>query len=174
MLTSMGKLGLVLMVAAAVALVGCSTRDLSPSPSPNSSVSAVLPPSVSASGVSATAPVSSPARVSSTAPAAPSSVPRPSRTTAVPPVASATAVPVPAPAPGDAAFLAQLKTLSVPVADEQATVAQGHRVCTQFGEHVGYNQVASGIIDYNSDDARNVITAAVLTLCPQYKGLVGG
>jgi len=172
MLTSMGKLGLVLMVAAAVALVGCSTRDLSASPSPDSSVSAVLPPSVSASGVSATAPVSSPARVSSTAPAAPSSVPRPSRTTAVPPVASATAVP--APAPGDAAFLTQLKTLSVPVADEQATVAQGHRVCTQFGEHVGYNQVASGIIDYNSDDARNVITAAVLTLCPQYKGLVGG
>ncbi len=47
-------------------------------------------------------------------------------------------------------------------------------MCTQFGEHVGYNQVASGIAGYNPDDARNVITAAVLTLCPQYKGLVGG
>jgi len=64
--------------------------------------------------------------------------------------------------------------LSVPVAGEQATVAQGHRECTQFGEHVGYDQVASGVIGYNSDDARNVITAAVLTLCPQYESLVGG
>jgi len=49
-----------------------------------------------------------------------------------------------------------------------------HWVCTQFGEHVGYDQVASGVIGYNSDDARNVITAAVLTLCPQYESLVGG
>lgn len=47
-------------------------------------------------------------------------------------------------------------------------------MCTQFGEHVGYDQVASGVIRYNSDDARNVITAAVLTLCPQYGSLVGG
>ena len=70
--------------------------------------------------------------------------------------------------------MAQLKALSTHVADGPAAVALGRTVCDQFGARVGYNQIADGITGYNADDARNVITAAVLTLCPQYKSQVGG
>jgi len=74
----------------------------------------------------------------------------------------------------ETAFLTQLKTLSAHVADGPTAVALGHKVCNQFGAHVAYDKIAEEITGYNADDSRNVVTAAVITLCPQYKSLVGG
>lgn len=186
MLATMSKLGPVLVVAIGVALAGCSGPDTpaaeqgSTAPSAPTSVAAVSPlsyaptPSVSA----ATAPIPSaslpPAPVSSTAPG-PTGPPRTTTARPVPPAPSATTAPTPVTVSAqEAAYLAKLQGLSAHVADGQAAITLGHRVCTQFGEHVGYNQIADTITGYNPDDARNLITAAVLTLCPQYKSLAGG
>lgn len=84
----------------------------------------------------------------------------------------------------DAAFLAQLRADAVPLAITVAapaantiTAALGHQVCGNFTANVDYETIASGIsaaFRYNPDDARTVITASVLTLCPQFKSRVGG
>ncbi|WP_127782094.1 DUF732 domain-containing protein [Rhodococcus sp. X156] len=82
------------------------------------------------------------------------------------------------------AFLSQLADFTVPLAvgigggvAEQVTQALGHQVCGQLSAGTDYETIANGIsgsFDYNADDARTVITASVLAICPQHKNLVGG
>jgi Protein of unknown function (DUF732) len=90
----------------------------------------------------------------------------------------------PATATQDQAFLAQLRISSLPlaisvpsVAANNVTAALGHQVCAQLTSNIDYETIANGIsaaFPYNPDDARSVITASVLTLCPQFKSRVGG
>jgi len=90
----------------------------------------------------------------------------------------------PATAAADKTFLDQLRADGLPLvinvqspAANDVTAALGHQVCGEFGMGVDYEKIADGIsaaFAYNPDDARTVITASVLTLCPQYKKLVGG
>lgn len=193
MLATMSMLGPILVVAVGVALTGCSGPDApaaeqgSTTPSARASVTAVSPlssapapsapiPSVPIRSVPASsAPASSVPLPPAPVPSAALRPPGPTTARPAPPVPSATTAPAPVTvSTQEAAYLAKLQGLSAHVADGQAAITLGHRVCTQFGEHVGYNQIADTITGYNPDDARNLITAAVLTLCPQYKSLAGG
>lgn len=177
----MGKRGIVLVAAVGLALAGCGGPDVPAAEQGGSSVQAsvaasvpVLPPSASAIG-SPSAPGPSALGPSSLGPSAPTSVPRPSTPRPLPPIPATTAAPAPGPFTAqETAFLAQLNSLSAHVADGPAAVALGHKVCSQFGSHVAYDTIADSITGYNPDDARNLVTAAVLTLCPQHKSQVGG
>jgi Protein of unknown function (DUF732) len=90
----------------------------------------------------------------------------------------------PATATQDQAFLAQLRISSLPlaisvpsVAANSVTAALGHQVCAQLTSNIDYETIANGIsaaFPYNPDDARSLITASVVTLCPQFKSRVGG
>lgn len=90
----------------------------------------------------------------------------------------------PATAAVDKTFLDQLRADGLPLAisvqspaANDVMVALGHQVCGEFGMGVDYEKIADGIsaaFAHNPDDARTVLAASVLTLCPQYRKLVGG